>query len=271
VKVPARGRFAIWWQLGGLLLGGIVLAVAARHFPLVEYVTRAQQKIEEMEVWGGVLYPLLYAACNVLLLPGGVIAIGSGLFFGLWWGAALSLVGNVVGAAVAFGIARLIGRRWLVARLLKNERWAALDRAIERHGWKIIFLTQVHPLFPTSLLNYIYGVTRIRFSHCMLWVALGQAPGLFLYAYLGTLTQHGLRVWRGLSHPHPHEYVIWIGGLVLSLAATVALGRLALRLMAESQGVETMLPRKMTDVSSGIPEGSAGVKIKIEEKSVRGF
>ena len=101
---------------------------------------------------------------DVLLLPAGVVAIGSGLFFGLWWGFLLNLLGNVGGAAVAFFLSRKVGRAWFTRRFLQQPRWVALDGAIERHGWKIIFLSQVHPLFPTSLLNYLYGVTRIRFG-----------------------------------------------------------------------------------------------------------
>jgi uncharacterized membrane protein YdjX (TVP38/TMEM64 family) len=226
---------AVAWQLAGLVLGAGALWLAARHFPIVEYLTRAQHTIGELEVWGGVLYPLFYAGCNVLLLPAGVVAIGSGLFFGLWWGFALNLAGNVAGAALSFGLARLIGRRWLVARLLRHPRWMAVDRAIERHGWKIVFLTQVHPLFPTSLLNYLYGVTRMRAAPCLLWIALGQAPGLFLYAYLGTLTQHGLRLLRGVSHPQSWEYALWFSGLALAVILTTALGRLAHRILEESR------------------------------------
>jgi len=231
-------RQAVLWQILGVALGVGVLWVLARFFPVVDYITRAQRTIGELEFWGGVLYPLLYAACNILLLPAGVLSIGSGLFFGLWWGFLLVLIGNVAGAAASFGLARVLGRRWLVARMLQNQRWAAMDRAIERHGWKIIFLSQVHPLFPTSLLNYLYGVTRIRFGTCMLWIALGQAPGLFLYAYLGTLTQHGLRVLRGQSHPHPYEYVLWGGGLLLAMVVTAALGRVAVKVIAEGKNDE---------------------------------
>jgi uncharacterized membrane protein YdjX (TVP38/TMEM64 family) len=251
MKPSSRPQFrqSILWQIGGLAIGAAVLALLARQFPLVEYITRAQQKIGEMEIWGGLLYPLLYATCNVLLLPGGVLAIGSGLFFGLWWGTAINLVGNIAGAAVSFGIARIIGRRWLVGRMLNQPRWAALDRAIERHGWKIIFLTQVHPLFPTSLLNYLYGVSRIRFGTCMMWIALAQAPGLFLYAYLGTLTQHGLRLLKGQSDPRPLEYVIWIGGLILTVIVTAALGRVALRLLDES--------RRESEQADAASQGSA--------------
>ncbi len=228
-------RQAVFCQMVGLVLGVGVLLLLARFFPVVEYITRAQRTIGELEVWGGLLYPLLFAACNILLLPAGVLSIGSGLFFGLWWGFAIVLIGNVLGAAASFGLARLLGRRWLVARLLQKPRWAAMDRAIERHGWKIIFLTQVHPLFPTSLLNYLYGVTRIRFGQCMLWIALGQAPGLFLYAYLGTLTQHGLRLLRGQSNPQPYEYVLWGGGLLLAVVVTAALGQIATRVVAEGK------------------------------------
>ena len=63
----------------------------------------------------------------------------------------------------------------------------------------------------------------------MLWVAIGQAPSMFLYAYLGTMAQHGLRLWQGKSNPTTLEYVVWIGGLLLTLAATITLARIALR------------------------------------------
>src|SRR5437773_8127698 len=72
-----------------------------------------------------------------------------------------------------------------------------LRKAVERDAWKIIFLTQLHPLFPTSVLNYLYGLTPIRFGPYMLWTTVGRAPGLFLYTYLGTLGQFGLNLALG--------------------------------------------------------------------------
>jgi uncharacterized membrane protein YdjX (TVP38/TMEM64 family) len=234
---------AFYIQLAGLFLTALFIVWLVRTFPVREYLTHAQRTIGEMEVWGGVLYPLVYAACNVLLLPGGVLAIGSGFFFGLWWGFILNLAGNVAGAAVAFFLSRKLGRTWVEKKFLRHRKWAALDGAIGRDGWRIIFLSQLHPLFPTSLLNYLYGVTRIRFGTCLLWVALGQAPGLFLYAYLGTLAQLGIRLWQGASHPLLREYIFWLGGLVLTLAVTTALARLALRLLAEAEQAAKRVPQ----------------------------
>lgn len=178
--------------------------------------------------------------------------MGSGLFFGLWWGTALNIVGTVLGAAIAFLISRKLGRGWLEGHLFRHEKWAALDEAIARQGWKIIFLSQIHPLFPSSLLNYLYGITRIRFRTCLLWIALGQAPGMFLYAYLGTLAQLGLRLWRGQTNPLVHEYVVWIGGLALTVVITTLLGRVALKLLAEAEA--SARQRRVAANSQNSPE-----------------
>ena len=176
----------------------------------------------------------LPAGCNLLLLPGSVLTVGSGLFFGLWWGSFLVLAGNLLGAALAFGIGRLLGRAWVEKKILSRDKWARLDAALDREGWKIVFLSQINPLFPSSLLNYFYGVSRIRFRTCMLWVALAQAPGIFLYAYLGTLAQLGIKLFEHKNHPHLHEYFVWIGGLLFTAIVTTAMGRVALRLLDEA-------------------------------------
>ncbi len=163
------------------------------------------------------------------------MSIGGGFFFGLWWGFLIILVGNVGGAAISFYISRWFGRRWLRRRLVRHPTFGALQPALEREGWKIILLSQLHPLFPTSLLNYLYGLTTIRFRTCITWVAVGQAPGLFLYAYIGTLGQLGLRLARGQTHPRLVEYLVWGGGLALSAIILFFLGRIALRLMKEAE------------------------------------
>ena len=118
---------------------------------------------------------------------------------------------------------------------MRNPTLVALEPAIEKEGWKIILLSQLHPLFPTSLLNYLYGLTKIRFRTCMLWVAIGQAPGLFLYSYLGTLGQLGLNLARGKSHPRAIEYWVWLGGFASAAIILIILGRIALRLLQKAQ------------------------------------
>jgi uncharacterized membrane protein YdjX (TVP38/TMEM64 family) len=233
-----KANRAIALQALSLPLLALLLVLATRWLPIAEYVTRAQRKITELEVWGAVLYPLLFAACNVLLLPGGVLAIGAGLFFGLWWGWLFNMLGATLGAWIAVLAARRWGRGWAERRLHLNGRWARLDAAVAREGPKFIFLSQVHPLFPTSLLNYLYGLTRVPVRTCVRWIALGQAPGMFLYAYLGRFAQSGLRAWRGGGQLALGDWVIWTAGLVSMLVVTALLARVALGMLSAVNGEE---------------------------------
>ena len=180
-----------------------------------------------------VIYPLLVMAATVLLLPGGILSLGGGFFFGLWCGTLLVLVGNLLGAAVAFFVGDKLGRKFVRQRILRDPRWAALDGAIGKHGPRIIFYSQLNPLFPTSLFNYLYGITKVPFWECLKWVALGRLPGIFLYSYLGTLGQLGIRILRGDSEPGPVEYALWGGGLVLTVGVAALLGHTATKVIED--------------------------------------
>src|SRR5256885_4354789 len=224
-KVPR----SLYWQAAALLLVIALVWALSRFFPVVEFIAVLQQRVMSLGAWAAICYPLLFAACNVLLLPGGILAVGAGFFFGLWWGFLIVFVGNIVGTAISFALSRSIARPWFQQKLSSNAKLRALGPAVERESWKIILLSQLHPLFPTSLLNYFYGLTRIRFSTYMLWASIGRMPGLFFYAYMGTLGQLAVRIMSGKSYPQTLEYWIWGGTFITTVLLLVVLGRVARR------------------------------------------
>jgi len=228
---------AFYLQIAGFV-GAIGLLVwLSRFYPLVDVMATMQERVMHWGAWSAVCYPLLFALCNILLLPGGILCVGSGFFFGLWWGFFVVFVGNSISAAVSFALSRWVGQHWLRRKLSRNPIVRALEPAVEREGWKIIVLSQLHPLFPTSLINYFYGLTRIPFRTYMLWVSIGRAPGLFLYVYLGTLGQLGLNLARGKSHPRVIEYWTWGGAFVISALLLIVLSRMASRAVRDRQRI----------------------------------
>ena len=219
-------------SLGGFLT---VVFVLSRFYSINVLLDWLHTHIAEYQPWSTLCYPLVHATCNILLLPAGVLVIGSGFLFGLWKGFLLALTGHLLGATGAFWISRTFGRRFIERHLASRPQWQELDRAIDREGWKIVLLSQASPLFPTSLFNYCYGLTRLRYWQCMGWIASGWAPGMFFYTYLGQLGSLGWQAWRSGQHPSHSNDVVWIGGLVASLAVTILLARLAIRLLREAR------------------------------------
>src|ERR1700756_2946938 len=144
-----EARRAVYLQVATLLVAIALFLVLAHFLPLVDFVAALQQRVIGLGKSSAVCYPLLFAACNVLLLPGGILCIGAGFFFGLWWGFFIVLLGNSIAAAVSFVLSRWLGAGWRQKQGSRNVTLQVLEKAVERDAWKIIFLSQLHPLFPT--------------------------------------------------------------------------------------------------------------------------
>ncbi|MEY2544336.1 MAG: hypothetical protein QOE81_1797 [Verrucomicrobiota bacterium] len=232
-----EARRAVYLQVATFIIVIASLLLLSHFFPVIDFVVALQRRVLGLGAWSAICYPLLLAGCNVLLLPGGILCVGAGFFFGLWWGFFIVLLGNSIAAAVSFAISRGLGVRWLQRRRAATPLLSILEKAVERDARKIIFLTQLHPLFPTSLLNYLYGLTQIRFRSYMFWTTVGRAPGLFLYTYLGTLGQFGLNLALGKTHPRVVEYWMWGGAFVITALLFVLLTRVAVNVVRQSDDV----------------------------------
>src|SRR2546427_3408355 len=239
-------RHSLYWQAGALGIAIALVFALSRFFPVVDSIDALQRRVMSLGAWAAVCYPLLFAACNILLLPGGILAVGAGFFFGLWWGFLIVFAGNLIATAVSFTLSRSIAKRWFRQKLSDNPTLRAFGPVVERESWKIILLSQLHPLFPTSLLNYFYGLTTIRFGLYMLWASIGRIPGLFLYVYVGTLGQLAVRIMRGESYPRTIEYWIWGGIFVTTILLLLVLGRIAYGVIQTSQA-----PASLADEGQG--------------------
>src|SRR2546430_17135727 len=105
-------RRAIYWQFGGLVIAVALISALSRFFPIVDFVEAAQTRVMNWGTWGAICYPLLFAACNILLLPGGGLAVGGGFFFGLWGGFLIVFGGHGLGAGISFGLSRWVAGPW---------------------------------------------------------------------------------------------------------------------------------------------------------------
>lgn len=195
--------------------------------------------IDANREWAMVAYVGVYAVAAVAWIPGSILTLSSGALFGPLRGTAFTIVGATLGASLAFLIARHLARDAIARRVGQSERMAAVDRAIGREGWKVVFLIRLSPVFPFNLLNYALGLTRVSFWPYVAASAVGMIPGTFLYVYSGYAAGQVAAGAAGAAERGAASWILMGAGLLATVAVTWLVTRTARQaLAAERPDVE---------------------------------
>ncbi|MHC4544468.1 MAG: TVP38/TMEM64 family protein, partial [Planctomycetota bacterium] len=162
----------------GLIMGTIFL-------PVKDWLVKILEWTGQLGFWGPVIVVALYIVACILFLPGSVLTLGTGFVFKLFKGTIAVSIGSTLGACAAFLIGRTFARGWITSKVAANEKFAAIDEAVGRQGFKIVFLTRLSPIFPFNMLNYAFGLTNVSFGKYALASWIGMLPGTIMYIYFG--------------------------------------------------------------------------------------
>lgn len=220
-SVAKINQYVRWGSIAVILVG---LLVIIRTLPFDLVTSAMNEWIGSLGWWGPVVLVLLYIVATVLFVPGTILTLAAGAIFGLVVGTIVVSIGSTVGAALAFLISRYVARDKVAELAKDNRRFAAIDRAIEEGGWKIVGLLRLSPALPFNLQNYLYGLTPIRFWPYVLTSWLAMLPGTFLYVYLGHITGAAVGADRERTTA---EWAMLAVGLLATIAVTVYVTRLA--------------------------------------------
>src|SRR6266571_6437236 len=211
------------WKWALYVIAGIGIVLALKYFHVQDLLKSALDWIGKLGPWGPVIFVGLYVVATVLFVPGSVLTLGAGAVFGVVLGSVCVSISATLGATAAFLVGRYLARDAIARKMERNERFAAIDRAVADEGWKIVFLTRLSPVFPFTLLNYAFGLTRVRLSHYVLASWIGMMPGTVMYVYLGSLVNVG----AGHRQHTTEEWVLYGVGLLAAIAVTIFVTRVA--------------------------------------------
>ena len=113
-------------------------------------------------------------------------------------------------------------------KIAGNRTFRAIDDAVAKEGWKIVGLTRLSPVFPFTLLNYAFGLTRVSFRDYLLASWIGMIPGTILYVYVGSVG----RAVTEAGERSTAQWVLFAVGLLATLLVTVVITRSAKRALA---------------------------------------
>ncbi len=177
-----------------LIITGIIIAYTHRTLFNGDFL---QQWLKEAGALAPLLFVCIYTISTILFLPGSVLTISGGILFGPVMGTLNNLAGATCGAVSAFLITRTSASSWVQKKV--GGRIKVLLHGIENQGWQFVVFVRLVPLFPFNLLNYAFGLTKIKLLHYTLATLLGMVPGTFVYTYIGYTGREAIGGSEGIS------------------------------------------------------------------------
>ena len=184
-------RVALGIVLAGLAIAGLVVV---RCWPqatgaAVELALNTARGLG-MTGWAlAALAQILISLCGVL--PASVGGLAAGVLYGVLPGFLLSGLGTLVGAVLAFLLARSVFRPAVGRALSRRPRLERLDEAVSRDGWRIVCLLRISPVMPFAMTSYALGLTSLALRDYLIGT-LAALPALFGYVVLGHLAGAGV-------------------------------------------------------------------------------
>jgi uncharacterized membrane protein YdjX (TVP38/TMEM64 family) len=232
-KQPVRSRGKIALYVLGAVVVIALLLLGGRQ--LAELIPGFADRVKGMGVWGPVAFIVGYALATVAFAPGSLLTLAAGAIFGLGFGTLYTFIGATLGACAAFLIARYGARGWIEKKIAGNARFAAIDKAVGREGFKIVALLRLSPIFPFNLLNYSLGLTQVPFGQYAA-ASIAMLPGTILYVYYGQAAGSLATALAGKSQKGPEQWVLLGIGLLATVVVTAFVTRLAGKALKQQIG-----------------------------------
>lgn len=117
-------------------------------------------------------------------IPSVVLYAVGGIIFGTFWGGTAALIGNIIGAIIAFQIARIYGRKH-IEKGIKKDKLKKFDSFTKKYGVYTIFLLRINPFTSSDVFSYLAGLTKMPIKHLIIGTALGLLPLVYIQSYIG--------------------------------------------------------------------------------------
>jgi len=193
---------------------------------------------DSMGELGIIYFGIAYCIAEILAIPAIPLTASAGYLFGPIKGTAIVLLSASIAAAISFTIGRTLLRDYVENVLKDYPKFAKLDRAIGREGFKLMLLLRLSPIFPFALSNYLYGASSINFTAFFGGTLLGFAPGTIAYVYTGYVGKALTMTVEEGAGSDVYPWYVYIGGLSLFAGLLKIVADTATRVVEEIEAEE---------------------------------
>jgi len=172
-------------------------------------VEKVEALIRSWGAWGVAGSILLMVLHSFVPFPAEFVAMANGMLYGPLWGTVITWSGAMLGAWLAFGLARWLGRPFVLT-VVAERHHRAVDRWAERQGGGVLLLSRFVPVISFNLINYAAGLTSISWWTFTWATGLGILPLTFLMVLAGAgLSTGNTTIWLVLLAIAVVSYLVW--------------------------------------------------------------
>lgn len=143
-----------------------------------------EDTIRSLGAWGVLASIALMILHSFVPFPAEFIALANGMVYGPLWGTVITWVGAMLGASIAFWLARRLGRPF-VERMVSRNDWRVLDDWAAVNGWQVVLISRFIPVIAFNLINYAAGLTGLSWWRFIWTTGVGILPLTTLMVVMG--------------------------------------------------------------------------------------
>lgn len=181
---------------GYIVLALIILVLLLANYYLPDFrnftsPTFVREYLLGLGNWGYLVYVILFLLSIPLPIPSTPVAIAGGYVFGIIVGTLLTLLATVIGASIAFYLVRYYGEP-LLEKMVSKHHIQHFMHIFKKRGINGALIAYAVPVFPSDSINFILGLSRIKYHAFLLIVIVGSLPRYVLINALGQELYTGL-------------------------------------------------------------------------------
>lgn len=180
--------------------------------------------------WPGIaLFALAYVLGTSVFVPASLFSAIAGFAWGPVVAFCVVWPSATVSALLSFLAGRYVARSTVQRWIARSRLFSAIDRAVQRNGFRVVALLRLSPVVPYTAVNYVLGVTSVRPLSFVAGTAVGMLPNTLAFAFVGSAFTRSLV--PGAEGGADLRLIWLVGGL--TVLAIVLLAQLARRELAK--------------------------------------
>ncbi|WP_018933752.1 TVP38/TMEM64 family protein [Gracilibacillus lacisalsi] len=159
---------------------GIILSIAYLfHEPLLNWLNQSDRSQLPLMCFLAVLFGI------IPVVPFSVFGALMGAKYGIIMGAMINWIGSVGASALLFLFARFVFVKEFQKLIAKFNKIKKFDDLIRRNAFIAVLVSRMVPIIPPPVINIYSGLSAMSFHTYILATAIGQIPGMIVYAFIG--------------------------------------------------------------------------------------